>query len=239
MVLQDDNFVTIRDAIAEGRGIFDNVKKFVNYLLSANAGEVLVVFFGIFLGTILFPEIFQEEAEALILTPIMLLWINLVTDGMPALALGMDPKSDNIMDREPRGADEQVISKRMMYSILGMGSIMTLTGLPLFFYGLEVTGDLIIAQTLIFTFLVLVEMIRIQTIRRRYKQALMTNIWLVIALASSILLQLAVLYTPLRSFFGTAFLGVSEWIWMLTSVAGFLGITIGMIKLFNYKSNLE
>jgi len=137
MILQDDNFVTIKDAISEGRAIFDNIRKFVNYLLSANAGEVLVVFLGVVLGGFFFPEIFQENSEALILTPVMLLWINFVTDGLPALALGADPKSDGIMEREPRGRDEPVINKRMMASIGGIGLMIALVGLPLFFYGLS------------------------------------------------------------------------------------------------------
>lgn len=235
MILQDDNFVTIRDAIAEGRGIFDNIRKFVNYLLSANAGEVLVVFFGVLIGSLFMPDVFNSSAgsEALILTPIMLLWINFVTDGLPALALGADPKSDGIMERSPRGNDESVINKRMMSSILGMGGIMAVTGLGLFFYALRATGDLIVAQTLLFTFLVLVEMIRIQTIRQRYNQSILSNKWLVGALVGSLALQLAVIYTPLSSYFGTFMIGFEGWLWMIIAVLGFLALTFGMIKSFD------
>jgi len=235
MVLQDDNFVTIRDAIAEGRAIFDNIRKFVNYLLSANAGEVLVVFFGVLIGSFFMPDIFNssEGAEALILTPIMLLWINFVTDGLPALALGADPKSDGIMKRSPRSNDEPVISKRMMYSILGMGGIMAVTGLPLFFHALATIGEIVIAQTLLFTFLVLVEMIRIQTIRQRYNQPILSNKWLVSALGGSLVLQLLVIYTPLSSYFGTFRIGLEGWIWMISAVLGFLALTFGMIKVFD------
>lgn len=238
MVLQNDNFVTIRDAIAEGRGIFDNIRKFVNYLLSANAGEVLVVFFGVLIGSLLFPEVFAEGGEALILTPIMLLWINLVTDGLPALALGADPKSDGIMDRAPRGEDEPVINKRMMGSILGMGAIMTLTGLPLFFYTLTNGGTLVQAQTVLFTFLVIVEMIRIQTIRQRYRQSIFSNKWLLGALLISLLLQLGVLYTPLHSYFDVQPLGVADWGILGIGALAFTALTVVMTKVFDiYDTN--
>lgn len=232
MVLQDDNFVTIRDAIAEGRGIFDNIRKFVNYLLSANAGEVLVVFFGVLVGTMLFPKVFTSNSEALILTPIMLLWINFVTDGLPALALGADPKSDGIMSREPRGQDEPVINKRMISSIVGIGAIMTVTGLPLFFYGLSRTNEILMAQTLLFTFLVLVEMIRIQTIRQRYSQSIFSNKWLLGALVSSIVLQGVVIYTPMHEIFGVMqILTLPPLLWILGTVVGFLVATYGMVKI--------
>ena len=231
MILQDDNFVTIRDAIAEGRGIFDNIRKFVNYLLSANAGEVLVVFLGVLLGSFFFPETFQQNAEALILTPVMLLWLNFVTDGLPALALGADPKSKGIMDRKPRGLDEPVISKRMMASIGGIGFFITLTGLPLFFWGLS--KSLVLAQTTLFTFLVVIEMVRIQTIRSRYEQSLMSNKWLVGALASSLILQLMVLYTPLREYFETALLGLESWSFIGISTFAFVALTFALSQVFD------
>src|SRR3990170_2213233 len=87
MVLRDDNFATLRNAIAEGRGIFDNIRKFITFLLSANAGEILIVFGGVLVGGAFFPGVFSADREVLILTPVMLLWINIVTDGLPALAL--------------------------------------------------------------------------------------------------------------------------------------------------------
>lgn len=233
MVLQDDNFVTIRDAIAEGRGIFDNIRKFVNYLLSANAGEVLVVFFGVLIGSLMFPEVFSTNSEALILTPVMLLWINLVTDGLPALALGADPKSKGIMQREPRGDDEPVINSRMLASILGMGIIMALTGLPLFFYTIMSGGTLLQAQTVLFTFLVIVEMIRIQTIRQRYQQSIFSNKWLVGALATSFGLQLAVLYTPLNRYFEVEPLGMMHWELLGIGALGFFALSLLMIKVFD------
>ncbi|MFB6116020.1 MAG: cation-translocating P-type ATPase [Candidatus Nanosalina sp.] len=232
MILQDDNFVTIRDAIAEGRGIFDNIRKFVNYLLSANAGEVLVVFLGVMLGSLLFPDIFQKTSEAVILTPVMLLWMNFVTDGLPALALGADPKSKDIMNRDPRGKSEPVINKRIMASIAGIGLLIAFTGLPLFFY--ELSHSLAVAQTLLFTFLVVIEMVRIQTIRSRFDQSLLSNKWLVGALSSSFLLQLLVLYTPLRQYFETALIGLKLWSFICIATAGFIGLSFGLSQVLDH-----
>jgi len=233
MILQDDNFATIRDAIAEGRAIFDNIRKFVNYLLSANAGEVLVVFLGVLVGTLLFPNLFAEQAEALILTPVMLLWINLVTDGLPALALGADPQAENILDRPPRESDEPVIDRHMMASIAGIGVIMTLTGLALFFYGLRAAAGLVRAQTVLFTFLVVVEVIRIQVIRSRYDLSIFSNRWLLGAIGLTLLLQLAVLYTPLNAFFDVHPVSFREWTWIGAAFVGFLGLNLGLSALLD------
>ncbi len=245
MILQDDNFVTIRDAIAEGRGIFDNIRKFVNYLLSANAGEVMTVFFGILLGSIFFREVFQTQSEALILTPIMLIWFNFVTDGLPALALGSDDHEEGIMDRPPRSSDEKVINKRMIASMTGIGAIMALTGLALYFgeyftflsgTSLSALGDRQVsrmvteAQTLLFTFFVMIELVRIQTIRRRYDLSFLSNKWLVGAIVSSVILQLLVLYTPLSQAFGVAFVGLEQWFRIGLASAGFVGLTLMIIR---------
>jgi Ca2+-transporting ATPase len=233
VVLQDDNFATIRDAVAEGRGVFDNIRKFVNYLLSANAGEVLVVFVGVLLGTALFPVVFAEGSEALILTPVMLLWINLVTDGLPALALGADPKAEGILERPPRGADESVIDRRMMASIAAIGAAMTVTGLALFFYALSRTADLVLAQTLLFTFLVVVEVVRIQVIRSRYDLSLASNRWLLAAVGTTLLLQLLVLYTPLAGLFGVRPPSPAEWAWVGVAFLGFLALNLGSSRLLD------
>ncbi|MFB6352509.1 MAG: cation-translocating P-type ATPase, partial [Halobacteriales archaeon] len=228
MVLQDDNFVTIRDAVAEGRGIFDNIRKFVNYLLSANAGEVLVVFLGVLIGTALFPSLFAGHAEALVLTPVMLLWINLVTDGLPALALGVDPKASGILDRPPRGSDEPVIDRRMLASIGAIGAIMTVTGLALFFHGLLATESLVHAQTVLFTFLVVVEVVRIQVIRRRYRLSLRSNRWLLAAIGVTVGLQLLVLYTPANRWFEVVPLDAAAWTWIAAGFVAFLGLNLAV-----------
>jgi Ca2+-transporting ATPase len=219
MVLQDDNFVTIRDAIAEGRGIFDNIRKFVNLLLSANAGEVLTVFAGVLVGSILFPELFAAQSEALILTPVMLLWINLVTDGLPALALGVDPKSPDVLEREPRESNEPVIDTRVLVSILTIGVTLTAVGLVVFFEALATFEELLVAQTLLFTFFVVSEMGIIQVIRRRFGQGLLSNRWLVGAVVTSLILQLLVLYTPVAGLFGVYGIGLSGWVNIVAAVS--------------------
>jgi Ca2+-transporting ATPase len=240
MVLQDDNFSTIRDAVETGRGIFDNIRKFVNYLLSANAGEVLVVFVGVLLGTALFPAVFASgeatpaDVEALVLTPVMLLWLNMVTDGLPALALGADPTAPDAMARPPRDADESVIDGRMLASIGAIGVVMTITGLALFFHALATTGDLLQAQTLLFTFLVTVEMVRIQVIRRRYRQSIASNPWLVGAIAASFALQLGVLYTPLADLFEVLPLSVTGWTWIAAAFVAFLVLTVAIERVADH-----
>ncbi len=120
IVLLDDNFATIRDAVKGGRRIFDNVRKFVNYLLSGNGGEVTMVFTGSMVGF------------GLVITPIQILWINLVTDGIPALTMGVDPPAEDVMDRDPRPPGEGVITKRIVTSIVGIATFMTVCLLPLF-----------------------------------------------------------------------------------------------------------
>jgi Ca2+-transporting ATPase len=228
MVLQDDNFVTIRDAIAEGRGIFDNIRKFVNLLLSANAGEVLTVFVGVLVGSALFPDLFAAQSEALILTPVMLLWINLVTDGLPALALGVDPKAPDVLDREPRGSDETVLDRRVVASVLTIGATLTVAGLAVFFESLSSFESLIVAQTLLFTFFVVSEMGIIQVIRRRFGQSPFSNRWLVGAVATSLLLQLLLLYTPVADLFGVYPVGVAGWTSIAVAVLVVLAANYGL-----------
>ena len=231
MILQDDNFVTIRDAVREGRGIFENVRKFVNYLVSTNTGEVLVVFLGVLVGSLLFPAQFTGTSQALILTPILILWINLVADTLPALALGADPHADGLMDRPPRPADEGVIDTRVLASILTIATMLAVTGLGVFFYALDRTGSLVRAQSLLFTFVVVVELIRIQVIRSRYDQTLRSNRWLVGAIGVSLLVQLTVLYTPLRGFFGVVPLTLVEWGWIAVGFLAFLLLNVALAAL--------
>ncbi|MWV39010.1 cation-transporting P-type ATPase [Natrialba sp. INN-245] len=203
IVLLDDNFATIRDAVKGGRRIFDNVRKFVNYLLSGNGGEVTMIFTGTLAGL------------GLVITPIQVLWINVVTDGIPALTMGVDPAAEDVMDRDPRPPDEGVITDRIITSIVGIAAFMTICLLPLFtlnFYGelvpgYDVTAALVgwspgyevgreLAQTMVFTGFVVFEIVRIQAIRYRYGLGLFSNNWLVLAVTIAVALQLLVLYTP-------------------------------------------
>ncbi|KAB1196849.1 MULTISPECIES: cation-transporting P-type ATPase [Haloferax] len=221
VVLRDDNFVTIRDAIAEGRGIFDNIRKFVNYLLSANTGEVFVVFLGTLLGAVFFPDVFSSST-ALVITPVALLWLNLVTDGFPALALGVDPKSGDVMQRAPRPQREGILDARTVASIVGIGVALTATGLGVFFYALAESADLVVAQTVLFTFLVTAELVRTQSVRLRYRLSVLSNPWLLAAVGLSLALHLVLLYTPLAALFGVVPLGLREWGWIVGAFVPFL-----------------
>jgi len=212
MILLDDNFATIRDAIKEGRRIFDNVRKFVNYLLSANLAEVIVVFIASL------PLLAGKSLIAL--SAVQLLWINLLTDGLPALALGVDPPAPGIMKRKPRSKSEGVINKDMSYSIVFMGVVMGTIILALFYLN-DPLSNLAKAQTMAFTSLVVFELVRIQTIRSREHLSFFSNKYLILALVISILLQLTVLYTGLSSYFNVAPLAFNDWIQILAGLIVF------------------
>ncbi len=197
MILTDDNFTSIVNAVEEGRGIFDNVRKFVNYLLSSNLGEIAVILLASLLRL------------PLPLTAIQILWVNLITDGMPATALSLDPAADNTMKRPPRPAGESILSPEVTRSVLLFGMVIGLAGLALFW--LYQGSGLLKAQSMVFTFLVLFELVRLQVIRHSYGLGLLGNRWLLGAVILSLLLQAAVLYTPLSAWFGVKPLGVLDW----------------------------
>src|SRR5690606_16473507 len=129
MILRDDNFSTIVAAIREGRVIFDNIQKFLRYLLSSNMGEVMTVFLGVVLASVIGLDAATGGGVVLPLLGTQILWINLVTDSAPALALGVDPETDDVMARPPRRAGERVIDARMWFGILAVGLVMALATL--------------------------------------------------------------------------------------------------------------
>ncbi|AXR82620.1 cation-translocating P-type ATPase [Natrarchaeobaculum sulfurireducens] len=220
IVLLDDNFATIRDAVRQGRRIFDNVRKFVNYFLSANGAHVLLLFSGIMSGA------------GLVMTPIMFLWINVVTDGIPALTLGVDPEADDVMERPPRPPGEGVITERIMSSIGGIAILITATLLPLFYYYNQVVGDLVLAQTMVFTAFVFMAIARIGAIRTRYGLGpFSNNRWLLLAIAITLTLQLLVLYTPLSVLFGVTPLAFGHWLQIGLVVAVFSILMAGFVAL--------
>ncbi len=225
MILMNDNFASIIDAIQEGRGIYDNIKKFVNYLLSCNLGEVLLIFSALL--------IWWDEPEILIpLIPIQLLWLNIVTDGLPALALGLDPAEKGIMKRPPRNSAEQIINKEMFYTVIFVGVLIAAGALYLFSIHLP---NLALAQTVAFTSLVVFEIFRLQAIRSNFNIGIFSNKWLIGAVIASIGLQLAVIYTPLNVFFKTVPLGLNEWITILEVAAVLFILSIGFNKIIKNK----
>ncbi len=225
MVLMNDNFSSIVEAVKEGRGIYDNIKKFVNYLLSCNLGEVLLIFSAII--------IWRDSPEMIIpLIPIQLLWLNIVTDGLPALALGLDPTEKNIMKRPPRNSAEQIINKKMFLTVIFVGITIAIGSLYLFAIHLP---DLMLAQTVAFTSLVVFEIFRLQAIRSNFNIGIFSNKWLIGAVITSIALQLAVIYTPLNVFFKTVPLGLDSWMQIIgVSIVLFI-LSIGFNKIIKDK----
>ncbi|MBI2672942.1 cation-translocating P-type ATPase [Candidatus Woesearchaeota archaeon] len=207
MILVDDNFASIVNAIEEGRGIYDNIKKFVNYLLSANLGEVLVLFIPIMLGWQYLGKI------AVPLVAVQLLWLNLVTDGMPALALGFDKPEEMIMRRQPRKTNEKIISANMFWNIIATSLLITAAVLYIFNYGLSV--NLVKAQTLALTTIVMLEFARVYIIEKEYKARLFSNKYLLFAIAFSIFLQLLVVYTPLNFLLKLMPLNLMDWAYII------------------------
>ena len=137
MILADDNFATIVHAVREGRGIFDNIKKFLRYLLSSNMGEVLTVFLGVVLAGVI-GLTGSGEAVVLPLLATQILWINLITDSSPALAMGVDPETEDVMARRPRRLTDRVIDGRMWAGVLEIGAVMavlTLLSIDLYLPG--------------------------------------------------------------------------------------------------------
>ena len=199
MILLDDQFLTIINAIEEGRGIFDNVRKFVNYLLSANIAEVITVFLGVL--------IFND----LVLTAAQLLFINIVTDGLPAVALGSDPAEKNIMRFKPHRFQGSILNKRVWTEMVFFGFMMSfvIIGHYAFIHAQYGRGA---AVAVAFVAMVIYELVRLVDIRTDYKIKWFSNPWLSVAIAGSMLLVLAVLYIPaLANLFSLGPISAQSW----------------------------
>lgn len=205
MVILDDNFATIVEAVKEGRGIYDNILKFVSYLLSCNIAELLIIFV-----SILFNMKDAEGAPFVALTALQLLWLNLVTDGLPAIALSMDPVDPQVMQRPPRRPESPILSLPLFAHLFCISLLIAGSGLVCSLYGLQTSRSL--AYTMTFTILVVLELVRVQMVRAQYHMKLFSNPFVWFALASSFLLQLAVIYLPfLQRIFKTTPLGLTDW----------------------------
>jgi Ca2+-transporting ATPase len=211
MVLTDDNFASIVAAVEEGRGIYENIRKFVAFLLSANAGEVLVMF----TATV---ALSADPAFLPFFVPVQLLWINLVTDGLPALALGVDPYPTDIMERPPRNPKEGVLSRDILFLIVVVAGILTVGTLGIFFWELNYSGaDVTRARTVAFTTIVFFELFLVFAMRSPrqpiWQIGLFTNTKLILAVLASMALQMVVIYTPfLQGAFNTEPLTAFDWI---------------------------
>ncbi|SMP62505.1 cation-translocating P-type ATPase [Noviherbaspirillum suwonense] len=220
MILADDNFATIVQAVREGRAIFDNIRKSLRYLLSSNMGEVLTVFLGVVLAGV----IGLTDPTGAVVLPLLatqILWINLLTDSGPALAMGVDPETDDVMARPPRGPNERAIDSRMWMNVAGVGAVMamaTLLTLDMYLPGGLIAGthDLDNARTAAFTVLVFAQLFNSFNARSATTSAfrgVFSNKWLWCAIGFSVVLQVAVVHVPfLNLAFGTAPLALDQWL---------------------------
>lgn len=205
MVLLDDNFATIVAAVEEGRMIFDNIRKFIRYLLACNLGEILMMGAAAFWGM------------PMPLIPIQVLWLNLVTDGLPALALGIDPPDKGIMQRQPRKGNESIFSRGLGSNIVLSGLLIGGSSLVAFALSMFLFGDLERARTVAFATLIFAELIYAFECKSEYKPLykikIFNNLPLVAAVAVSFLLTLAVVYLPfLSGIFKTVPLVLYDWV---------------------------
>ena len=221
MVLADDNFATIVNAVEEGRTVFANIQKFLRFLLSSNIGEVLTMFGGVVLAEVLG---LTANSDTLVVAPLLatqILWINLVTDGLPALALGLDPADPDVMQQPPRPQGSGVITRTMWGGIIFVGLIMavgTLLVLDASLPGglIAGAGSIEYGRTMAFTILILFQMFNVFNARSDTHSAfyqLFRNPPLWGAVALSLALHVAVLYVPfLQQAFDTVPLRASDWL---------------------------
>jgi Ca2+-transporting ATPase len=208
MVLTDDNFASIVAAIEQGRIIYSNIRKFVYFLLACNVGEILIIF-----GAMLF-------GMPIPLRPVHLLWLNLVSDGAPALALGMEKGDNDIMKHPPRPPKEPVINRDMAIGIGVIALVDALAILTVFWLGLQrYPTSLEAAQTIAFVTLCVSELVRAFTARSEYHSifsiGVFSNKWMVWAVGASLVLVLLVVYVPfLQPFFDTVPLTLDDWLMM-------------------------
>ena len=231
MVLADDNFASIVAAVEEGRGIYGNIQKFLRFLLSSNVGEVMVMFFGVvFAGAI---GLRAEAGEPLVLPLLatMILWVNLLTDSGPALALGMDAADPHAMRRPPRDPRRPAITPAMWRDILARGAVMavaTLLAMDAVLPGGLVSGSgtMAEARTVAFTTLVLAQLVNVFCARSDEASAfrgLLANPWLWLAVVTSALLQLVVVYVPgFQKAFATVSLDAWDWVLCLAAASSVL-----------------
>ena len=204
MVLLDDNFATIVNAVEEGRTIYSNIRKSIQYMLSCNTGEIMAIFSSILLGL------------GSPLTPIQILWLNLVTDGPPALALGLEPSAKGVMNKPPRKPQEGVFAGGVGRDILIQGATIGLLSLASYWLALRWGRTLEEAHTMAFVFMAFSQLVHSFNVRSLdqslFTIGFFTNKSLVMAFILSILMQLAVVFVPfLRGIFETAMLKPGDW----------------------------
>jgi Ca2+-transporting ATPase len=220
MVLTDDNYASIVSAVEQGRIIYSNIRKFVYYLVSCNMAEIVIIFLPTLFGRLLFPDMTSESLTPL--APVQLLWLNLISDGAPALALGTEKGDPDIMDQKPRPPSEPIINKQMRTGVILQ--TIAIAGVTLFAFWrglthveLNGTDRMALAETMAFVTLSVSELLRAYTARSEryplFKIGVFTNKWMNWAVLVSLALMLAVVYVPfLNGPFQTTPLFWNEWI---------------------------
>jgi len=214
MVLTDDNYASIVSAVEEGRRQYENIKKFVRYLLTSNTGEIVAIVANILAG------------GPLILLPVQILWMNLVTDGLSALALGVEPAERDVMKRPPRDPDEKLLDRAGLALVAGLGLYIGLSAYGLYDYYLtsDDPGAAMRAQTIAFTAIIVLEKFNVfnfKTLREPvWRSGLFGNPWLLIAVAGTAALHLAALYSPLgQAMLHVVPLHAADWLIILALAA--------------------
>ncbi|MDD3084148.1 MAG: HAD-IC family P-type ATPase, partial [Candidatus ainarchaeum sp.] len=231
LVLEDDNFQTIIEAVKEGRGAYANIKKVIQYLLGTNIGEVIVLFI------VLISGLFFKEALPIIFVPIQLLWINLVTDGACVVTLGMEKKEEDIMEEKPRNPKEKLITKEMLYFIIFTAIIIALGTIFVFLIDLfYLTNDLAHARTLAFTTLIFFQLFSAYNARSTkpliYSKPT-TNPYLFALVLFSVLLTILVIYIPILNVaLYTVPLNLMDWIIIV-------GISSTLLLFFEIKKAIK
>lgn len=217
LILLDDNFSSIVNGIKEGRTIFSNIRKVINYLLTANVAEVFVVFLGSMFGVMPF-------------LAIQLLWVNFVTDIVPAMALGSDAPHKDIMIKKPTGKNEKLINKKITLLTVFIGLKKVIIMFLMFYITYKITGNLVLAQTMSFTWLVMSHFVRIAAIRFDEGVNIFSNKYVNWAIVIPVLFQLVIIYTPLSKFFHVVPLTLFEWLVIIISFI----IAVGLAKVITY-----
>ncbi len=208
MILMDDNFSTIVSAVEEGRTIYDNIRKFIRYLLSCNLGEVLTMFLA---------SLFYLPSPML---PIQILFVNLATDGLPAIALGVDPADKDIMNQQPRDKKEGVFARGLIEKILVRGCLIGICTLLSFVVGMYYGMNIETCRTMALATLVMSQLFHVFECRSErhsiFEINLFTNPYLVLAVSTSIIMLLSIIYIPFfRAIFHTTILGLNNWLLVL------------------------
>lgn len=234
MILTDDNFASIVAAVEEGRSIFANIQKFLRFLLSSNTGEVLVMFFGVLLAGVIGLVHESGVAIAVPLLATQILWINLLTDSTPALALGIEPADHGVMEQPPRDPRTSVITPAMWWDIVFVGVVMAIATLLTLDGSLPGglipgSGTLDYAHSMSFTVLVFLQLFNVfnaRFLRRSAAYLLFRNTWLWLALLLSVALQVAVVYVPvLQEAFHTVPLTLQDWLVCILMGSSILWLT--------------